>query len=84
MALGQDLELSDDGMFRIAKRVDTDSEISWCEQLSLNSSSDTRLLPSLLSAASEAASVSADAYMRADVESAGIEPLLAGGVLERT
>ena len=45
-------------------------------------------LRSLLSTASKAASVPASvpavAYMRADVDSAGIEPLLAGGALERT
>lgn len=52
-------------------------------QLFLNSSSDTRLLRTILTAASQAASVPADAYMRADADSAGIEPLFDGGVLER-
>lgn len=52
-------------------------------QVFLNSSSDARLLPVILAAASRVAPAPADAAMEHDVETLGIEPLFDGGALER-
>jgi aryl-alcohol dehydrogenase-like predicted oxidoreductase len=52
-------------------------------QLFLNTSSDGRLLRPILEAASPSGPVPADAEMRADAESQGIEALFDGGQLER-
>ena len=53
------------------------------EQLFLNTSSDARLLPAILSAASAPGPVPTDDEMDADVAAHGILPLFDGGALER-
>jgi hypothetical protein len=52
-------------------------------QLFLNTSSDVRLLPTLLSAAASGLGAPAGAEMEADLAEQGIEPLFDGGALER-
>ncbi len=52
-------------------------------QLFLNTSSDVRLLPSILAAAEAAGDAPSDEEMAADVSSIGIEPLFDGSTLER-
>ena len=51
--------------------------------LFLNTTSDARLLPTILEAAADVGGVPTDEAMRADVEAQGIEPLFDGGDLER-
>ena len=53
------------------------------DQVFLNTSSDARLLPTILEAAASGGSVPADDEMRADVDTHGIEPLFDGDILER-
>ena len=53
------------------------------EQLFLNTSSDARLLPAILAAASSGGPVPTDAELQADVDALGIRPLFDGGALER-
>jgi hypothetical protein len=52
-------------------------------QLFLNTSSDARLLPSILAAAETEGEAPSDEEMAADVGSAGIEPLFDGSTLDR-
>jgi hypothetical protein len=52
-------------------------------QLFLLSSSDARLLPSILEAAAEPGAGPSDEEMLADLDRAGIEPLFDGDALER-
>jgi aryl-alcohol dehydrogenase-like predicted oxidoreductase len=52
-------------------------------QLFLNTTSDARLLPTILAAASVDAPAPSDAEMRSDVAELGVEPLFDGGVLDR-
>jgi aryl-alcohol dehydrogenase-like predicted oxidoreductase len=51
--------------------------------LFLNTSSDARLLPAILDAASSPGSPPSDAEMQADLDAQGIEPLFDGEALER-
>lgn len=53
------------------------------EQLFLNTSSDARLLPTILNAAGAGGPVPTDVELQADVDAHGIEPLFDGDVLER-
>lgn len=53
------------------------------DQLFLNTSSDARLLPTVLQAAAGRSPAPSDDELRADVEALGIEPLFDGGALER-
>jgi aryl-alcohol dehydrogenase-like predicted oxidoreductase len=53
------------------------------EQLFLNTSSDARLLPAILAAASPLEAAPTDAELDADVAAHGIRPLFDGGALER-
>jgi aryl-alcohol dehydrogenase-like predicted oxidoreductase len=53
------------------------------EQVFLNTSSDARLLPTILAAAAAGGPVPTDAELQADVDALGIEPLFDGDVLER-
>ena len=52
-------------------------------QLFLNTSSDARLLPTILEAAAAPAPRPPDDELDADVRAQGIEPLFDGGALER-
>jgi hypothetical protein len=52
------------------------------DQLFLNTSSDARLLPAILAAASTAGPVPTDGEMQADVDAHGIVPLFDGAALE--
>jgi hypothetical protein len=49
----------------------------------LNTSSDARLLPAILGAATDAAGAPSDDVMRADISAHGVEPLFDGAELER-
>jgi aryl-alcohol dehydrogenase-like predicted oxidoreductase len=53
------------------------------DELFLNTSSDARLLPAILDAASSPGSPPSDAEMQADLDAHGIQPLFDGGALER-
>jgi aryl-alcohol dehydrogenase-like predicted oxidoreductase len=52
-------------------------------QVFLNTSSDARLLPAILGAATDAAGAPSDDEMRADISAHGVEPLFDGAELER-
>lgn len=63
-----------------------DRAVRWVlghEQVFLNTSSDARLLPTILAAAGSPAQMPTDEEMQADVSAQGIEPLFDGAALER-
>jgi len=53
------------------------------DQVFLNTSSDARLLPTILAAAAEGGAPPSDAEVQADVDALGVEPLFDGAALER-
>jgi hypothetical protein len=53
------------------------------DDLFLNTTSDARLLPSVIAAANEPLDRPSDAEMDADIEALGITPLFDGAALER-